>query len=91
MGLVAYTLLLFAGIQRAFHFQRLFHNSAYAFCGVILVLYAVDGFLESAVIEPSVLMFLTWIILVSLAFKDCRNPNLNWRLRSANMSGTTAW
>jgi len=68
VGLVAYTLLLFAGIRRAFRFQNLSHNSAFAFCGALLVFCALHGLLESAVIWPSLLMFLGMVVLAQLAF-----------------------
>jgi exopolysaccharide production protein ExoQ len=68
VGLLVYTLLLFAGIRRAFRFQNLSHNSAFAFCGALLVFCALDGLLESAVIWPSLLLFLGMVVLVRLAF-----------------------
>jgi exopolysaccharide production protein ExoQ len=68
VGLLAYTFLLFAGIRHAFRFQKLFRNSAYAFCAVLLVFCAMDGLLESTPIEPSLLMFLSMAVLVHLAF-----------------------
>jgi len=70
VGLVAYILLLLAGIKRAFRFQKLSQNSAFAFCGALLVFCALDGLLESAIVNPSLLMFLSCVILASLAFKD---------------------
>jgi exopolysaccharide production protein ExoQ len=68
VGLVAYTFLLFAGIRRAFRFHRLSRNSAFAFCGALLVFFALDGFLESALFEGSLIMFLCMVVLVRLAF-----------------------
>jgi O-antigen ligase len=75
VGLVAYTLLLFAGIRRAFRFQRLSQNSAFAFCGALLVFCSSDGFLESAVVNPSLLMFLSMAVLAQLAFV-CRQETI---------------
>lgn len=68
VGLVAYTLLLFAGIGRAFRFHRLSGNPAFAFCAALLVFCALDGLLESALALPSFLMFLSMVILAQLAF-----------------------
>jgi exopolysaccharide production protein ExoQ len=70
VGLVAYVFLLLAGIKRAFRFQRLSRSSAFAFCGALLVFYALDGLLDSATVEPSLPMFLWMVVLVSLALKD---------------------
>jgi O-antigen ligase len=75
VGLVAYTLLLFAGIRRAFRFQILSQNSAFAFCGALLVFCSSDGFLESAVVNPSLLMFLSMAVLAQLAFV-CRQETI---------------
>jgi exopolysaccharide production protein ExoQ len=68
VGLVAYVLLLFAGIGRAFRSHRLSQNSAFAFCGALLVLCALNGFLEVVIIEGSPLMFPCMLILACLAF-----------------------
>ncbi len=70
VGLVAYAFLLLAGIKRAFRFQRLSRSSTFAFCGALLVFYALDGLLDSATVEPSLPMFLCMVVLVSLALKD---------------------
>jgi exopolysaccharide production protein ExoQ len=67
VGLVAYALVLVAGIRRAFRFQRLSRNPAFAFCGALLVFAASVGFLESAPAEPSLLMFLSIAVLARLA------------------------
>jgi exopolysaccharide production protein ExoQ len=71
VGLFAYVLLLLTGIRRAFRFHRLSGNSTFAFCGALLLYCALDGFLESAMVYPSVLMFLSMVILTRLAFM-CR-------------------
>jgi exopolysaccharide production protein ExoQ len=67
-GLVAYVLLLFAGIRRAYRFHRLSRNSAFAFCGALLVFCALIGFLEVVITEGSPLMFPCILILAYLAF-----------------------
>jgi O-antigen ligase len=71
VGLVLYTLLLLGGIRRSLRFQKLSRNSTFAFCGALLVFCALDGLLETAVVDPSPLMFLSWVVLTSLAFTDC--------------------
>src|SRR6202041_681484 len=68
VGLLTYSLFLFTGIKRSFGLQKLTQNSAYAFCGVLLVFCAMNGFLESAPIEPSFLMLISMAILARMAF-----------------------
>ena len=68
VGLVAYTLLLCVGIRRAFRFRRLSRNSAFAFCGALLVYAASVGLLEATPAELTLLMFLSMVVLVQLAF-----------------------
>jgi exopolysaccharide production protein ExoQ len=68
VGLFAYLLLLCAGIRRAFRFHSLSHNSAFVFFGAFLVFCALDGFLESGVMNPSLPMFLCIVMLAQLAF-----------------------
>ncbi|HXP81618.1 MAG TPA: O-antigen ligase family protein [Verrucomicrobiae bacterium] len=70
VGLIAYVFLLSAGIRRAFRLHKLSRNSAYAFCGTLLVFCAMNGFLESAAANPSLPMFLTLVILTWLAVTD---------------------
>ena len=70
VGLMAYVFLLFAGIRRAFRLHELSRNSAYAFCGTLLVFCAMNGFLESAAANPSLPMFLSVVILTWLAVVD---------------------
>ncbi len=76
VGLVVYVLLLLAGIKRAFLLHRLSGNSAFSFCGALLVFCALDGLLESAAVSPSLLMFLSWAVLTSLAFKGGSHTQL---------------
>jgi exopolysaccharide production protein ExoQ len=68
VGLAAYSLLLFAGIRGAFRAHRLSHNCAFAFCGALLVLCTVNGFLEVVITEGSPLMFPFIVVLAFLAF-----------------------
>jgi len=68
VGLTAFALLLFAGIVRAFRFYSLSRNSVFAFFAAFLVFCALDGLLESAIVEPSLLMFLGIVVLTQLAF-----------------------
>jgi exopolysaccharide production protein ExoQ len=67
VGLMGYVFILFAGIRRAFRFHKLSQNSAYAFFAALLVFCAMGGLLESAPIEPSLLMFLSAVVLAQLA------------------------
>ena len=68
VGLGAYTLLLIAGIRRAFQFQKVSRNSAFAFCGGLLVFCGFVGFLQSGAAVSSFPMFLTVVVLAQLAF-----------------------
>jgi exopolysaccharide production protein ExoQ len=68
VGLATYSLLLFAGIRHAFRAHRLSHNPAFAFCGALLVLCALNGFLEVVITEGSPLMFPFIVVLAFLAF-----------------------
>lgn len=76
VGLVGYVLFLFAGIRRAFQLRRLSQNSAFAFCGALLMFCALDGLLESRVMTPSFLMFLFMVVLAQLAFIHPQEANL---------------
>jgi O-antigen ligase len=67
VGVAAYALLLFAGIWRALRFQKLSRNTALAFCWMLLVFCAMDGFLESAAANPSLPMLLSLVVLIFLA------------------------
>ena len=67
VGLLTYAFLLFAGIIRAFRLHRLSQNSAFAFCGVLLVFYAVDGLLESNVFWGMIPVFPCLVVLARLA------------------------
>jgi len=69
-GLLAYALVLFAGIHRAFRSLRFSRDPVYAFCGALLVFCAVDGFLETAAANPSLPMFLCLVVLTHLVLKS---------------------
>lgn len=66
VGLLFYIFILCAGIIRAFRLHYLSRNQAFAFCGATLLFCALEGTLESAVFEPSLLMFLLGVILARL-------------------------
>jgi exopolysaccharide production protein ExoQ len=68
VGLVAYALVLLAGIWSAFGLYRRSQNSVFAFCGGLLVFCLLDGFLESEITEGGLLMYLCLVALVKLAF-----------------------
>jgi O-antigen ligase len=70
VGLLSYTILLLAGIWRAFHRYRLSQSSVFAFCGALLVFCALAGLLDSVVADQSILMFLWMVVLAWLAFID---------------------
>jgi exopolysaccharide production protein ExoQ len=66
VGLIAYVFILSAGIKRAFRFHKLSRNSAFAFCGALLLFCALDGLLESGPGEASLLLFVTAMVLTLL-------------------------
>ena len=68
VGLVAYTLLFFAGIWRFFRLYIESHDSIFAFCGALLVFCALDGLFESALVEGSLLTFLWMVVLAQVGF-----------------------
>ncbi len=68
VGLGLYTLLLVAGIRRAFALHRFSQNPAFAFCGALMVFYALEGFFECPLFEGSLMMFLCMVVLVRLGF-----------------------
>jgi O-antigen ligase len=68
MGFMSYVLVFFGGIRRAFRLNSLLRDSGYAFFGAFLVFCALDGFLESAIVDPSLPMFLSTVVLAQLAF-----------------------
>jgi O-antigen ligase len=68
VSLALYILLLILGIMRAFCFYRSLRNSTFAFCAALLLFCALNGLLESAMVDPSVLMFLSMVVLARLAF-----------------------
>jgi exopolysaccharide production protein ExoQ len=68
LGLIAFVLILVFGISYAFRAFRFSQRPAFAFCGVVLVFCAMDGLFESDINEGSLLMFVSTIILVRLAF-----------------------
>jgi O-antigen ligase len=72
LGLLLYVLLLIAGITNAFRRHRHSPNPVSPFCGALLVFCALDGLLESAVVEPSLPMFLCMVALAHLALVSVR-------------------
>jgi O-antigen ligase len=68
VGLASYMLLFVAGIRRAFALHRFSQNPTFAFCGALLVFYALDGFFECPLFEGSLMMFLCMVVLVRLGF-----------------------
>jgi O-antigen ligase len=66
-GLLLYTFVLFAGIWRSFRLYRLSRDRVFAFCLALLLFCVVDGFLESLVVEGSILEFLWLVVLMRLA------------------------
>ena len=77
VGLAAYSFSLLAGIWRAFRLHRISQNSAFAFCGALLVFCAFDGLLESASVDAGSLLMTLWMtVLARLAFVSPRKDFL---------------
>lgn len=83
VGLVAYALMLLAGIKRAFNLYKLSRNPAFAFCGALLVFCVLDGFLEAEITEGGLLTFLCMVVLVKLAFFLLEHAPAKWQRRAS--------
>ena len=71
VGLAAYVFALVGGIRRSFLFHRASQDTAFAFSGAFLMFCVTDGLLDGAIIEPTLVMFLSMVVLALLAFA-CR-------------------
>lgn len=69
LGMVAYVLIMVVGIRRSSVYYRASLNTAYAFCGALLMFSILYGLLESGVLHPAPLMFLNMVALVRLGFQ----------------------
>ncbi len=74
VGMVTLVLVFIAGIQRAIRYYRRTGDIAYYFFASLLLFCALDGVLESAPIQRSMLSFFAMIILVYLAFVKAPEP-----------------
>jgi O-antigen ligase len=83
VGMLAYAVVLCAGVSRAFRYYRLFHHPGFVFCAAFLLFCAFDGFLESTMMDPSLHMFLTWVVLCALAFRGVPNLQRDYHFSSA--------
>jgi len=86
VGLAGYVLLLSTGIRSAFRTYCRLKGSAFAFFGAFLVFCALDGLLESAPIEPSLLMFLSMVVLIYLS---CLGDSHTHRFASLSRGAAT--
>jgi len=68
IGVILYLLLLIGGIQSSLVNYRNTHNTGYVFSLLVLVFCIVDGFLESAIVFPGLIMFLIFFILIHISF-----------------------
>jgi len=69
-GMVTFILMLALGISQSVAHYRTSQNNAYAFVAALLLFCALHGLLESAIVHPSMLMFLCMLTLVHLAFQN---------------------
>jgi O-antigen ligase len=69
VGLITYILTLFVSLRRAFRFHSLSRDPAFAFCGALLVLCAVEGFLESTIMTPTSPLFICMVAVTRLALE----------------------
>ncbi len=74
VGTVTYVLILIVGMRRSFIFHRASPSTGHAFFGVLLMFCLLEGLLESAIVAPSLLYFISIVALAYLGFKDTRVP-----------------
>lgn len=70
LAALAYMLILLAGVRRGFTLRAQTGNPAYGFLVLVLLLCAVNGLLESAAIQRTLVTFFCMIVLVALAFRE---------------------
>lgn len=70
IGLLAYLLMQFVALGRAYCCFRKSANAGYAFIASLLSFYLLNGFLESTLLQPNQLNFLSLTTLASIAFSN---------------------
>lgn len=68
IGMVTFVLIYVVGIRRSFVSYRASLNKNYAFFWVLLIFCVLDGILESMILYPDLLTFLSMVSLAKLAF-----------------------
>lgn len=68
IGMLAYVMLNFVALARAHRYYRGSGNAGYAFIAAFLVCCLLNGFLETTLLNPNQLTFLSMATLASLAF-----------------------
>lgn len=68
VGLILYLALLFGGFIKSLLNFKDTKNSEFLFLGVLLLFSIIDGFLESAIVFPSLIMLLCFIVFLKLGF-----------------------
>lgn len=67
-GVMLFVMLQFGGLLSAFALYRRTQNTDYAFLAHLTIFCCIDGFLESAIVFPSLVMFLNYFVFVYLGF-----------------------
>jgi O-antigen ligase len=75
LGMVTYFLIMLLGIGRSLVNYRTFLNPGYAFFGALLTFCVIDGLADSTIILPSLLTFLSTVVLTFLGFKNIGNKD----------------
>jgi len=70
IGMITFVLIFILGIKKSVKYLKVSRNIVYAFLCALLVFCLFDGILESAIINPSFLMFLSMVVLARLGFQD---------------------
>lgn len=76
VGLLALVLVLLGGVARAFTLYKRSRDPALAFSGVFLIFFLANGFLESAILQSPLVLFLCLTVLLHLSFRRCNAPKV---------------
>lgn len=68
VGVVIYILMMIVGIRRTLAYHKISGNADYAFLGVVLIFFVLNGVLESIVIATNQVSFVLLWILASVGF-----------------------
>jgi len=75
VGAVTYVLILIVGMRRSFILHRASPSTGHAFFAVLLIFCLFENVLESAVVSPTMLAFMSMVALAHLALIDSYEKN----------------